>query len=129
MKLALSEAASPSQLLITIPYLPGFSAGVMIFSVFISTSVTAADLPPMVAVTPALKPLPRMVKVARLDEEPLTGAIVPIPSGTRASWTIVKPDAVSENSPAIFVDSKKSSVQAVHIGAQHRERLRQDYAQ
>src|SRR5216684_2009726 len=67
MKLALSEAASPSQLLITIPYLPGFSAGVTIFSVFISTSVTAADLPPMVAVTPALKPLPRIVKVARPD--------------------------------------------------------------
>src|SRR6266853_6126949 len=75
MKLASSEAASPSELLIAIPYLPGFSAGITIFSVFISTSVTTADLPPMLAVTPALKPLPRMVKVARPDEEPLTGAL------------------------------------------------------
>jgi hypothetical protein len=88
MKLASSEAASPSELVITIRYLPRFSAGVTIFSVFISTSVIAADLPSMVALTPALKPLPRMVKVARPDEEPPTGAIVPIPSGTRASWTI-----------------------------------------
>ena len=63
MKLASREAASPPELLITIPYLPGFSAGATIFSAFISTSATAADLPPMLAVTPALKPLPRMVKV------------------------------------------------------------------
>jgi len=121
MKLASSEAASPPELVITIPYLPGFSAGITIFSAFISTSVTAADLPPMLAVTPALKPLPRMVKVRAAGRR----------TAHRSDCSDSHRDprelddcqtgrSQRENSLAIFVDSKKSSVQAVqavHVGA------------
>jgi hypothetical protein len=55
---------------------------------------------------------------------------VPMPSGTRASWMTVKPDAVSaKDSLAIFIDGQKSSVQAVYVRAQHGKRFRQNHTQ
>src|SRR5258708_8918476 len=86
MKLASSEAAWPSELVIAISYLPGFSAGVTILACSYRLA-SPLQICRRCLRTPALKPLPRMVKVARRDEEPLTGAIVPIPGRTRPSWT------------------------------------------
>jgi hypothetical protein len=51
--------------------LPGCSAGLTIFIVFIWPRVTAADLPPML----------RMVKVAQPDEEPLTEQLFRLQAG------------------------------------------------
>src|SRR5260370_29817218 len=93
VKLASSEVVSPSELVTVIRYLPAFKAGAAIFSVFMSTNVTATVLPPMVALAPVSKPLPRIVKVAPPDESPLARATLPMPIGTRPSCTTVKPDA------------------------------------
>ena len=67
-------------------------------SVFMSLKVTAAVLPPRVAVVVLWKPLPRMVITAPPAVGPDAGVSVPMPSGTFASCTMLRPLVVRAKS-------------------------------
>src|SRR5579883_131599 len=96
-KAASRETVSPSGLVRTSCCGPEERAGVVKVSVFISLKVTASDLPPSVAVVPDWKPLPVSVTEVPPAAAPAEGASVPMPRGTLASLTRVRPEVVSAN--------------------------------
>jgi hypothetical protein len=69
-------------------------AGVTSARVFASIRITVAFFPARVAVVPVWKLLLRTVMVVPPAAGALAGEIVPIPSGTFASWITVRPELV-----------------------------------
>lgn len=73
------------------------SAGVVRVRVFISFTLTVVAVPPRVAFMPAWNPLPRTVTAVPPEAGPDEGASVPMPKGTLASCTILRPLVVTAN--------------------------------
>ena len=73
---------------------PGVTAGATTVSVLMSLNATDASFPPMVTEAPDWKPLPRMVRMVPPEAGPEVGEIVPMESGTVASWITVRPELV-----------------------------------
>ena len=94
MKAASRLTVSPSGFVSVRRWGPGLVAGVTSARVFASIRVTVAFFPARVAVVPVWKLLPRTVMVVPPAAGAFAGEIVPIPSGTFASWITVRPELV-----------------------------------